>query len=155
MKNGVFWVVTPCGSCENWRFGGTRRLLHQGDKIGELGTPHKLRRNGISSQRTPFFIGTTLVLHYCLLQVIAPLTVCIQDWRSLKLWPFGIVPALPLPVCPEGHYCSWIARQSKVPTPPLSFAVLIYIYCCYTTRSDYEGCYRKPWNVINKLFSES
>jgi hypothetical protein len=32
MKNGVFWVVTPCGSCKNRRFGGTWRLLHQGDK---------------------------------------------------------------------------------------------------------------------------
>jgi hypothetical protein len=31
-KNGVFWVVTPCGSCQNRRFGGTWRLLHQGDK---------------------------------------------------------------------------------------------------------------------------
>jgi hypothetical protein len=32
MKNGVFWVVTPRGSCKNRRFGGTWRLLHQGDK---------------------------------------------------------------------------------------------------------------------------
>jgi hypothetical protein len=31
-KNGVFWDVTPCGSCKKRRFGGTRRLLHQGDK---------------------------------------------------------------------------------------------------------------------------
>jgi hypothetical protein len=31
-QNGVFWVVTPCGSCKNRRFGGTWRLLHQGDK---------------------------------------------------------------------------------------------------------------------------
>jgi hypothetical protein len=31
-KNGVFWIVTPCGSCNNRRFGGTWRLLHQGDK---------------------------------------------------------------------------------------------------------------------------
>jgi hypothetical protein len=31
-KNGVFWVVTLCGSCKNRRFGGTWRLLHQGDK---------------------------------------------------------------------------------------------------------------------------
>jgi hypothetical protein len=22
MKNGVFWDVTPCGSCKNLRFGG-------------------------------------------------------------------------------------------------------------------------------------
>jgi hypothetical protein len=34
LKNGVFWGVTPCGSCNNQRFGGTLRLLHQ----GELGT---------------------------------------------------------------------------------------------------------------------
>jgi hypothetical protein len=27
VKNGVFWVVTPCGSCKNRRFGGTWRLL--------------------------------------------------------------------------------------------------------------------------------
>jgi hypothetical protein len=32
MKKGVFWVVTPCGSCNNRRFGGTWCLLHQGDK---------------------------------------------------------------------------------------------------------------------------
>jgi hypothetical protein len=32
MKNDVFWDVPPCGSCKNRRFGGTWRLLHQGDK---------------------------------------------------------------------------------------------------------------------------
>jgi hypothetical protein len=40
-KNGVFWDVTRCGSCKNRRFGGTWPLLHQGDKIGELGTTLK------------------------------------------------------------------------------------------------------------------
>jgi hypothetical protein len=32
MKNCVFLDVTPGGSCKNRRFGGTERLLHQGDK---------------------------------------------------------------------------------------------------------------------------
>jgi hypothetical protein len=32
MKSGVFWDVTPRGSCKNRRFGGILRLLHQGDK---------------------------------------------------------------------------------------------------------------------------
>jgi hypothetical protein len=32
MKNGVFWDVTPCGSCKNRRFGRTYPVLHQGDK---------------------------------------------------------------------------------------------------------------------------
>jgi hypothetical protein len=41
MKNGVFWVVTPCGSCKNRCFGGTWRLLHQGDK-------HRCTRNNTS-----------------------------------------------------------------------------------------------------------
>jgi hypothetical protein len=33
MKNGVFWVATPCESCKNRCFGGTWRLLHQGDTL--------------------------------------------------------------------------------------------------------------------------
>jgi hypothetical protein len=41
-KNGVFWVVTPCGSCKNRRFEGTWRLLHQGEKIGELNTKYQV-----------------------------------------------------------------------------------------------------------------
>jgi hypothetical protein len=32
VKNGVFWDVTPCGSCNKRRFGGNLRLLHKGDK---------------------------------------------------------------------------------------------------------------------------
>jgi hypothetical protein len=54
MKNDVFWVVTPCGSCKNRRFGGTWRLLHQSGKIGALGTTQAAtsNRRGISSQRT-------------------------------------------------------------------------------------------------------
>jgi hypothetical protein len=32
LKNGVFWDVMLCGSSKNRRFGGTKRLLHQGDK---------------------------------------------------------------------------------------------------------------------------
>jgi hypothetical protein len=33
MKNGVFWVVTPCGSCKNRSFGRTWLFLHQGDFV--------------------------------------------------------------------------------------------------------------------------
>jgi hypothetical protein len=31
MNNPVFWDVTPCGFCENERFGGKYRIHHQGD----------------------------------------------------------------------------------------------------------------------------
>jgi hypothetical protein len=38
MKNAVLWVVAPCGSYVNLRFGGTYRLHLQGRKIRERGT---------------------------------------------------------------------------------------------------------------------
>jgi hypothetical protein len=34
MKNVVFWDVTPCGSCNDGRFGGTYSLHHQGAAVG-------------------------------------------------------------------------------------------------------------------------
>jgi hypothetical protein len=33
IKNGVFWVVTPCGSCKNRRFGGTFSVSKQPPEI--------------------------------------------------------------------------------------------------------------------------
>jgi hypothetical protein len=45
MKNGVFWVVTPCASYKNRRFGGTWRLLHAATKISELGTTQAATSN--------------------------------------------------------------------------------------------------------------
>jgi hypothetical protein len=58
MKNGVFWVVTPCGSCKNRRFGGTWRLHHQGDK--NLCTRLLQEPHGVTTQKTPFFIVTAV-----------------------------------------------------------------------------------------------
>jgi hypothetical protein len=85
MENGVFWDVTLCGSCKNRRFGGTQRLHHQGDKnrwtrnnvrtlflVHQFLSPWWWRRyvppkrrflkelNGITSQKTPLFIVTTV-----------------------------------------------------------------------------------------------
>jgi hypothetical protein len=37
IKNGVFWDVTPCGSCKNLRFGGTSASFIRVTRIGELG----------------------------------------------------------------------------------------------------------------------
>jgi hypothetical protein len=52
MKNGVFWDVTPCGSCKNRRFGGTQRLHHQGGgELGTLGVTSNLRTLRHTSQR--------------------------------------------------------------------------------------------------------
>jgi hypothetical protein len=44
MKNAIFWDVTPCCSCKNRRFGGTWRLLHQGDKKYQVVFPRSVRR---------------------------------------------------------------------------------------------------------------
>jgi hypothetical protein len=38
-KNGVFWVVTPCGSCKNRRFGGTSNLTYL-EKTTSCEVPH-------------------------------------------------------------------------------------------------------------------
>jgi hypothetical protein len=58
MKNGVFWDVTPCGSCKNRRLERTHSLHHQRDKNSELGialalTSNRrlLRRNNRSGRR--------------------------------------------------------------------------------------------------------
>jgi hypothetical protein len=62
MKNGVFWNVTPFGSCKNWGFGGTKRLLHQGDK--NRWTRNKAvnsnRRTLLSSSETSVLTRATL-----------------------------------------------------------------------------------------------
>jgi hypothetical protein len=42
MKNAVFWDVTPCGSCNNLRFGGTFHLHHDSGK-------NQQARNNVSS----------------------------------------------------------------------------------------------------------
>jgi hypothetical protein len=39
LKNGIFWDVTPCGSCKSWF----------------LQEPH-----GVTSQKTPFFVVTAV-----------------------------------------------------------------------------------------------
>jgi hypothetical protein len=48
MKNGVFWVVTPCGSCKNRRLGGTWHLLQLATDV----RCEEIPILGISSQRT-------------------------------------------------------------------------------------------------------
>jgi hypothetical protein len=72
MKNGVFWDVTPGGSCKNRRFGGSASFISV-TRIGELRTTlavtsnrSRLRRNakwllqephGVTSQKTQFSIA--------------------------------------------------------------------------------------------------
>jgi hypothetical protein len=61
LKNGVFWVVTPCGSGKNRRFGGIWRLLHQGDKNRWTRNNTSLQEpHGVTTQKTPFFIVTAV-----------------------------------------------------------------------------------------------
>jgi hypothetical protein len=87
MKYVVFWDVTPCCSCKNRRFGGTQRLLHQGDKTQwarnnvsrNKQTMHAAKKyknlyffarcvgcrflqepQGLTSQKTSFFIVTAV-----------------------------------------------------------------------------------------------
>jgi hypothetical protein len=54
MKNVVFWVVTPCGSCKNRRLEERSAFIIRVTRIGGLGTTiaitinrHTLQRNAI------------------------------------------------------------------------------------------------------------
>jgi hypothetical protein len=69
LKNAVFWDVTLCGSCKNWRFGQTYHLHHQGAKNWQIGmlavTSNQIMLcsvlqllvivNVVTSQKTVFF----------------------------------------------------------------------------------------------------
>jgi hypothetical protein len=67
MKNGVFWDVTPCGSCKNRRFGGTQRLHHQG-KIIELGTTVAVTSNRRMLRRNIKGIWYVFAIHVALMK---------------------------------------------------------------------------------------
>jgi hypothetical protein len=48
-KNGVFWDVTPCGSCKNRRFGELSASIIRVTRIGKLGTTLALSSNRVGS----------------------------------------------------------------------------------------------------------
>jgi hypothetical protein len=63
MNNAVLWDVTPCGSCNNQRFGVTYPLHHQGEKISKLRTSvtsKSIPRSWATSRKTTFFIVTAV-----------------------------------------------------------------------------------------------
>jgi hypothetical protein len=70
MKNGVFWVVTPCGSCKNRlleepgaSFIRVRRLLVAACVVPSspiFVTLMKEAPHGVTTQKTPFFIVTAV-----------------------------------------------------------------------------------------------
>jgi hypothetical protein len=53
MKNGVFWVVTPCGSCKNHVSEEPGASFIRVTKIGALGTTQP----ATSNRRTYFFVA--------------------------------------------------------------------------------------------------
>jgi hypothetical protein len=61
-KNGVFWEVTPCGSCKNRRFGRTYRLHHQDEKNKRgVGTELLVTANVVPSyKRFEVFTAVTM-----------------------------------------------------------------------------------------------
>jgi hypothetical protein len=67
MKNGVFWDVTPCGSCKTQRFGGThlvflrsmRRLLVTASVVPSSPILVALMKEALSSSETSVLTGAT------------------------------------------------------------------------------------------------
>jgi hypothetical protein len=70
MKNAVLWDVTPCGPCKNRRFGGTSRLLHQGDQ--NLRTRTTL---DVTSNRRTLRRNTTHLAYFVFLRSVLRLLV--------------------------------------------------------------------------------
>jgi hypothetical protein len=65
MKNGVFWDVTPCGSCKNRRFGGTGASFIRVTRIGELGSSLAVTSNRRTLRRmlvTAIIVPSTSIL---------------------------------------------------------------------------------------------
>jgi hypothetical protein len=57
LKNGVFWDITPCGSCKNRRSEEPSAFIRV-TRIGELGTTLAVTSSslGMSSQRALFLV---------------------------------------------------------------------------------------------------
>jgi hypothetical protein len=59
MKNGVFRVVTQCGSCKNRRFGGAWGLLVTGSVFPSLPIIVTLMKDALSSSETSVLTKAT------------------------------------------------------------------------------------------------
>jgi hypothetical protein len=55
IKNGVFWDVTPCGSCKNWRFGVTYSSIIRVEGIVLLKLQFLQEPDVVTSKTTAFF----------------------------------------------------------------------------------------------------
>jgi hypothetical protein len=68
LKNAIFWVVTPRGSCKNRHFGGMYAFMIRVTRTGEQGTTLAVTSNGstlqephgITPQKMTFFIVTAV-----------------------------------------------------------------------------------------------
>jgi hypothetical protein len=61
MKNGVFWVVTPCGSCKNLVSEALSASFIKETRIGELGTMLAVTSNRRTLQRNTKLLVTANV----------------------------------------------------------------------------------------------
>jgi hypothetical protein len=106
MKNAVFWDVTPCSSCVNWRFGGTFHFQLQRRKIRERGTGvlslgwenkfgAKIKREGQTDRQTDCdsITNITNIIFYDALQFCrrnsSGAQECLITWEGLsreKFW---------------------------------------------------------------------
>jgi hypothetical protein len=137
LKNVIFWDVTLCGSCKNWRFGGTCHLHLQGKEIPErrkaLAVDWWVRKKDRTSWswlvrciKSIFFEASSFHGFGC--------SVCLSSERMFRATSFLVVDDRSRSNC-DRLYTHWNAGQSHLDVPqsslPLYFNYRTVSFCIY------------------------
>jgi hypothetical protein len=71
MKNGVFWDVTPCGSCKNQSFGELSASIIRVTRIYELGGTLAVTSNGCTLQINTANVPISPILVTLMMEVLS------------------------------------------------------------------------------------
>jgi hypothetical protein len=122
IQNGVFWEVTPCGSCKNRRFRGAWRLLHQGGKNQWLGTTHAVTSNWRTQRRFITVFTRALHLYLSSARAIQSTTLNPISKRSILMFSIHLYLGLPSGLYPSGsptnNLYTFLSHSCHMSLPP-------------------------------------
>jgi hypothetical protein len=87
LKNGIFWDVTPCGSCKNRRFGDLSASFIRVARIGELGTTFVFRRSVRRLLVTASVVPTSPILVTLMKEVLSSSETSVLTRSTLRNIP--------------------------------------------------------------------